>query len=97
MRFRNRRCENSDRRQPASGNSSSSGDEFGHVLSLCHPTDGCSGGQNDGCDGSVMEGSGFFDDNPGVQCEANCFHATNPLLTTVVGESCATGPDDDLF
>ncbi len=78
------------------GNPNHLAHEFGHVLGLCHPTDGCSGDRTDGCKGSVMEGSGFFDDNPGVQCEANCFNAANPLLTTVVGASCAAGPDDDL-
>ena len=73
--------------------------EFGHVLSLCHPTTGCFGPRADGCRGSLMEGSGFFSDNPDFQCEANCHHAANPLLTTVMAQSCPTSgrPDDELF
>jgi hypothetical protein len=72
--------------------------ELGHVLGLGHP-----GGTNsmlvDGCAGSVMEPSGFFADNPGFQCEANCDNVSNPLLRLVPPMWCVSvdRPDDQLF
>lgn len=61
--------------------------ELGHVLGLGHPGDSTDT-LVDGCDGSVMEPSGFFADNPGFQCEANCDNASNPLLRLVPGMWC---------
>lgn len=71
--------------------------ELGHVLGLGHPGD--PGGLVDGCDGSVMEPSGFFADNPEFQCRFNCQTAANPLLTTLPYRWCFTRgrPDDELF
>jgi hypothetical protein len=66
--------------------------ELGHVLGLCHPVDACPSGVN-GCDDSVMEPTGFFADNPAVQCKDNCDHAKNPLLKPVADESCADGDE----
>jgi hypothetical protein len=61
--------------------------ELGHVLGLGHPGDSTDT-LVDGCAGSVMEPSGFFADNPGLQCEANCDNASNPLLHLVPGMWC---------
>jgi hypothetical protein len=66
--------------------------ELGHVLGLCHPGVGCTGNRADGCNGSLMEPSGFFADNPDFQCEANCTNAVNPLLCTVPFQTCVTRP-----
>jgi hypothetical protein len=47
----------------------------------------------------VLEPSGFFADNPGLQCEANCLNASNPLLHLVPWMWCISvdRPDDQLF
>jgi hypothetical protein len=73
--------------------------ELGHVLGLDHPPPGTSSMLVDGCAGSVMEPSGFFADNPGFQCEANCDNASNPLLRLVPPTWCVSvnRPDDQLF
>ena len=72
--------------------------ELGHVLGLGHPGDSTDT-LVDGCNGSVMEPSGFFADNPGLQCEANCDNASNPLLHLMPGVYCVSvdRPDDQLF
>jgi hypothetical protein len=72
--------------------------ELGHVLGLGHPGEAFDA-LVDGCVGSVMEPSGFFADNPGLQCEANCFNASNPLLRLMPWRWCITlnRPDDQLF
>jgi len=46
-----------------------------------------------------MEPSGFFADNPGFQCEANCDNASNPLLRLVPPTWCISvdRADDQLF
>jgi hypothetical protein len=71
--------------------------ELGHVLGLGHP--GVLEGLIDGCAGSVMEPSGFFADNPGFQCRANCRNAANPLLSAVVFPWCLVSdrPDQELY
>lgn len=63
--------------------------ELGHVLGLGHPAN--PGGLVAGCDGSVMEPSGFFADNPDFQCLSNCRNAANPLLTSVPYRLCIAG------
>jgi hypothetical protein len=72
--------------------------ELGHVLGLGHPGD-TTDVLVDGCDGSVMEPSGFFADNPGLTCEANCLNVSNPLLRRVPWTWCISvdRPDDQLF
>ena len=72
--------------------------ELGHVIGLGHPGDSTDG-LVDGCKGSVMEPSGFFADNPGLQCEANCHSASNPLLHILPWHWCLTvdRPDQQLF
>ena len=72
--------------------------ELGHVLGLGHPGDSTDT-LVDGCAGSVLEPSGFFADNPGLQCEANCDNASNPLLRLVPWVWCISvdRPDDQLF
>ena len=72
--------------------------ELGHVLGLDHPG-GTSPTLVDGCAGSVMEPSGFFADNPGFQCEANCDNASNPLLSLEPWMWCISvdRPDVQLF
>jgi hypothetical protein len=72
--------------------------ELGHVLGLGHPGD-TTDSLVDGCAGSVMEPSGFFADNPALQCEANCVNASNPLLHIVPWRWCVTRdrPDSQLF
>ncbi|MEA2001271.1 MAG: hypothetical protein U9N84_05215 [Actinomycetota bacterium] len=73
--------------------------ELGHVLGLGHPGD-AGDGLVDGCDGSVMEPSGFFADNPEFQCHDNCNNAVNPLLCTLPWQWCLYlyGPSgDELF
>ena len=72
--------------------------ELGHVLGLGHPGDS-GDGLTDGCNGSLMEPSGFFADNPGFQCEGNCNNASNPLLRFVPWQLCIDRdrPDDQLF
>ncbi|MGI9604226.1 MAG: hypothetical protein ACR2QE_20275 [Acidimicrobiales bacterium] len=72
--------------------------ELGHVLGLIHPGDQRAGVVA-GCAGSVMEPSGFFADNPDLQCEANCHNASNPLLCTLPHDRCLSvdRPDDQLF
>lgn len=72
--------------------------ELGHVLGLGHPGDSTDT-LVDGCAGSVLEPSGFFADNPGLQCEANCHNASNPLLHLVPWMWCISvdRPDDQLF
>jgi hypothetical protein len=72
--------------------------ELGHVLALGNPGNS---GDNlvDGCAGSVMEPSGFFADNPGVQCDANCQNDSNPLLRLRPGKYCLSidRPDQQLL
>ena len=72
--------------------------ELGHVLGLGHPGDS-GDGLVDGCNGSVMEPSGFFADNPALQCENNCHNVSNPLLSFVPHALCIRWdrPDDQLF
>jgi hypothetical protein len=72
--------------------------ELGHVLGLGHPGD-TTDSLVDGCVGSVMEPSGFFADNPGVQCEDNCQNASNPHLRLRPGKYCLSvdRPDTQLF
>lgn len=72
--------------------------ELGHVLGLGHPGD-TTDNLVDGCVGSVMEPSGFFADNPGVQCEDNCQNASNPHLRLRPGRYCLSvdRPDIQLF
>lgn len=72
--------------------------EMGHVLGLGHPGN-TTDGLVDGCDGSLMEPSGFFADNPGFQCEGNCNNVSNPLLRFVPWELCISRdrPDEQLF
>lgn len=73
--------------------------ELGHVLGLGHPGD-TTDGLTDGCDGSVMEPSGFFADNPEFQCQDNCNNAANPLLCTIPWQWCLYSPQvggDELF
>jgi hypothetical protein len=55
--------------------------ELGHVLGLCHPNDDdCAAPMILGTAGTVMEGSGFFADNPHLQSADNGENADNPLL-----------------
>jgi hypothetical protein len=61
--------------------------ELGHVLGLGHPGNS-SDGLVDGCQGSLMEPSGFYADNPSVQCDANCTNASNPLLHLLPWQVC---------
>ena len=72
--------------------------ELGHVLGLGHPGDS-GDGLVDGCVGSVMEPSGFFADNPALQCEGNCHNVSNPLLRFVPYQLCISWdrPNDQLF
>jgi hypothetical protein len=72
--------------------------ELGHVLGLGHPGDS-GDGLTDGCAGSVMEPSGFFADNPALQCEGNCNNISNPLLRFAPWRFCISHdrPDDQLF
>lgn len=72
--------------------------ELGHVLGLDHPGNSTDT-LVDGCAGSVTEPSGFFADNPGLQCEANCDNASNPLLRLVPWMWCVSveHPHDQLF
>lgn len=72
--------------------------ELGHVIGLIHPGD-ARPGVVAGCDGSLMEPSGFFADNPDFQCEGNCNNASNPLLCSVPHRWCFSWdrPDDQLF
>lgn len=72
--------------------------ELGHVLGLGHPGNSTDM-LTDGCNGSVMEPSGFFADNPGLQCEANCFNASNPLLRLIPWRWCLSidRPNNQLF
>jgi hypothetical protein len=61
--------------------------ELGHVLNLKHP--GCATATRPaGCDDSVMEPSGFHNDNPPEQCTSNCNNASNPLLRTTFSRCC---------
>ena len=72
--------------------------ELGHVLGLGHPGD-TGDGLTDGCVGSLMEPSGFFADNPALQCEGNCDNISNPLLRFAPWRYCISRdrPDDQLF
>lgn len=62
--------------------------ELGHVLSLCHPFSGCTAPKYDASSGSVMEGSGFYADNPNIQTAHNCEVAGNPLLVSQLVYCC---------
>jgi hypothetical protein len=54
--------------------------ELGHVLGFCHPGVGCPAPMFNGSAGTVLEPSGFWQDNPDLQSAANCRRAANPLL-----------------
>ena len=51
--------------------------ELGHVVNLAHPGDS---GLAASTANSVMEPSGFCNDNPGTQSAKNCRNSANPLL-----------------
>lgn len=56
--------------------------ELGHVLGFCHPdADECSDPMVRAAPGTVMEGSGFWADNPDRMSLVDCFAASNSLLT----------------
>lgn len=57
--------------------------EFGHVLGLLHPSNAPNSNAVPASTGTLMCPSGFLNDNPGINSQANENNLSNPLLTFV--------------